>query len=260
MTKMTRKGYLLATASGVAAAAAANGGAQAADLYAKAPPPPPSWAGWYIGVNAGVNWQGAQNQIGDPKDAPNTPAVATSTTGFIGGGQIGYNWQDGNFVYGLEGDIDGLTGTAKSLNPYANFPGATGSKQFSNSIRWLSTVRARTGLAVGNTMAYVTGGLAIGGVQNSWTNTFPGACGGTTSCIKSESTTRLGWAFGGGIEHILWNSHWTVGLEGMFVDLGGSTVTNVLPASTSPHFGATTKTAHFSNQAMIGRLKLNYKF
>jgi len=253
----SRRGYLLATASGVAAAAA-TGGVQAADmglpLKAPAPPPPAaSWAGWYIGLNAGAAWQHAANESSVGGSKLDYVSPTTSATGFIGGGQIGYNWQDGNFVFGLEGDIDGLTGKGHTLQfGHDDFGGIVPPpKSFSNKISWLSTVRARTGLAVGDTMAYVTGGLAIGGVKDSMNVAFTGL--GFTP--KSVSQTRVGWVIGGGVEHMLWNSHWTVGLEALFVDLGTSTVT-VNPAFTGP-LG---KTGRFSNQAVIGRLKVNYKF
>lgn len=242
MSHTGKKGYLLATASGIAAvaAAAAPGSTQAADLGLKAPAPAPmaapSWAGWYIGGSAGVTYQqGISSTQFDPYGYSHAAFGHTTTsTGFIGGGQIGYNWQQGNFVYGVEGDISGLTGTGTSVPAH---------KTFSNRIDWLSTFRLRGGLAVGDTMVYATGGLAIGGVKNSFGYAYENLGN------KSESKTRVGWAIGGGVEHILWNSHWTVGLEGLFVDLGSSTVTN------SEH-----KTAKFSNQAIIGRLKLNYKF
>jgi outer membrane immunogenic protein len=242
---MKQKGYLLATASGFAVAAA--GGAQAADLPMKVPMPAPvpaaSWAGWYVGLSAGVNWQNASNASTSYDFGP---AANTNATGFIGGGQIGYNWQDGNFVYGLEGDISGLTGK-----------GSTGSgtygKSYQNQIRWLSTFRARAGLAVGDTLAYMTGGLAVGGVKNSISLTE--CCFSTTS--KSASSTRVGWTVGGGVEHMIPNSHWTVALEALFVDLGTSTVTGNLNGG-GPDY--VTKRTKFSNQAVIGRLKLNYKF
>jgi outer membrane immunogenic protein len=231
---MKQKGYLLATASGFAVAAA--GGAQAADMAIKSAPvlaPAASWAGWYVGLNAGANWQQAQTVTA--YDGPNGSATS-ATTSFIGGGQIGYNWQDGNFVYGLEGDISGLTGKANS---------ALDGKQVSNQITWLSTVRGRTGLAVGNTMAYLTGGVAFGGVKNS-----AGYIGDPYS--KSESKTRVGWTVGGGVEHMITNTHWTVAMEAMFVDLGQSTG----PSTGTDH----NKSGTFSNQAVIGRFKLNYKF
>jgi outer membrane immunogenic protein len=242
---MKSRGYLLATASGVAAAAAA-GGAHAADmrLPAKAPytPPPPvaSWAGWYIGANVGAAWQSGtfdQNNFvsGTPKGRATTHA-----TGFTGGGQIGYNWQSGNFVYGLEADINGIAGTG----------GATGSagKQFSNRIRWLSTVRGRAGFAFGGAMdylAYATGGVAFGGVKNSTSEPAPSA----GCCQKSISKTNVGWAIGGGLEHLL-SPNWIVGIEALYVDLGNN----------SGHENGTFKTGNFSNQAVIARVKLNYKW
>lgn len=243
---VTRKGYLLATASSVTAVAA--GGAQAADMALKAPPvqpPAASWAGWYVGLNAGANWQRASNTIGYGGRAADAGTVGTSGTGFIGGGQIGYNWQNGNFVYGLEAEISGLSGR-RSVGAFAD--GRNGAKTFSNQITWLSTIRGRAGFVVGNsTLLYATGGLAVGGVKNSFVGTPGFIC-----CNKSESTTRAGWTAGGGIEHMLWNSRWTVGVEALFVDLGRSSVTATGPG------GA--KTAKFSNRAAIGRLKLNYKF
>src|SRR5882724_3632668 len=98
----TKKGFLIATSAGFAAAAAMPG-AQAADMPIKAPryvEPAASWAGWYIGAHAGAAWQNAQSV---------DYGFSFSKTAFIGGGQLGYNWQHGNFVFGLEGDISALT-------------------------------------------------------------------------------------------------------------------------------------------------------
>jgi len=234
---MKSRGYLLATTSGVAAVAAA-GGVQAADMAMKtpvvAPPPPALWAGWYVGVNAGTNWQHATNL------GYGTTSVTTDATGFIGGGQIGYNWQNGNYVYGLEADFDGLTGKGSS-NP----TGAKGSGNINNRITWLSTIRTRAGLALGNTMAYITGGLAIGEVKD---NFGPFSC-----CTKSASKTRVGWTVGGGVETFL-TQNWTLGAEALFVDLG---------QYSGPNFNCVEcagKATKFSHQAIISRLKLNYKF
>lgn len=251
---MARKGYLLATASSVAAVAAA-GGAQAADMPLKAPPPAPApvaaptWAGWYVGLNAGANWQTSADSFGYAGGSNlAAPTTRTTATGFIGGGQIGYNWQNGSFVYGLEADISGLTGHSSVTSPIGVAASLDG-KTFSNQIKWLSTVRGRTGLLIDpTTLAYVTGGLAVGGVKNAFQGQPDFNC-----CNKSESKTRAGWTVGGGIEHMLWNSHWTVAVEGLFVDLGTSSATAI-------GLTGTAKTAKFSNQAAIARFKLNYKF
>src|SRR3974390_1156413 len=100
MKAMKYKGFLLATAGGLAVAP----GAQAADMLVKAPPPPPpSWTGFYIGAHVGAAWENM--------NAENYYSRLNHVDGstFIGGGQIGYNWQHGNSVFGLEGDISGLS-------------------------------------------------------------------------------------------------------------------------------------------------------
>src|SRR5262245_41008559 len=138
---MRKKGFLIATSAGFAAAAAIPG-AQAADMPIKAPryiEPAASWAGWYIGAHAGAAWQNTQTDSVNAIYGFNLGGSSFSKTGFIGGGQIGYNWQHGNFVFGLESDISGLAGK-NTLGTY----------EFESSIRWLSTTRARFGLAVGD--------------------------------------------------------------------------------------------------------------
>jgi outer membrane immunogenic protein len=239
---MRKKGFLIATSAGFAAAAAMPG-AQAADMPIKAPryvEPAASWAGWYIGAHAGAAWQKSDVTTNTGIDTPYAfipdPNASFSKSGFIGGGQIGYNWQHGNFVFGLEGDISGLSGRASADVLDGNGYGIT----YSSKIRWLSTVRGRFGLAVGDTMAYMTAGVAFGGVRNTVAFENDGS--------YSRSKTKTGWTVGGGVEHML-SRNWTIGLEGLFVDLGKSSI----------DLGGG-KTTRFSNQAVIGRVKLNYKF
>jgi outer membrane immunogenic protein len=232
-----KTGFLLATAATGAAAFAP--GAMAADLPTKAPvpmvvPPAASWAGFYIGVHAGANWQQSHNAN---SYASQDGIDRLDSSGFIGGGQIGYNWQSGNFVFGIEAD-------GSWLSNKATLTGADQGYIASNRIRWLATVRPRFGLAVGNTMAYTTAGVAFGGVRNiADYSSFGGN-------ITSESKTRVGWTVGGGVEH-MWTRNFTIALEGLFVDLGRRTVTNATEPS---------KTTRFSNQAFIGRFKANYKW
>jgi outer membrane immunogenic protein len=239
---MKYKGFLLATVGGLTLAP----GAQAADLQVKAPamaPLPASWTGWYIGAHAGVNWQ--QSSSTNNYTTTSANVAHTDGSGFIGGGQIGYNWQHGNSVFGVEGDFSWLGGGGSNSIPE---PGKQ-SAFVSNKVDWLSTVRGRMGLAVGDTMVYATGGVAIGHANNSQAPFETGV--GAVLHVKSESKTKVGWVVGGGIEH-MWDQHWTVGLEGLFVDLGKSTA-SIAPAGF-------TKSTTFSNQIVIGRVKLNYKF
>jgi outer membrane immunogenic protein len=235
----TKKGFLIATSAGFAAAAAMPA-AQAADMPIKAPryvEPAASWAGWYIGAHAGAAWQqtSANARCNDGGKCFAFDNHTFSKSGFIGGGQIGYNWQRGNFVFGLEADISGLTG--KNTGERQRETGY----EYSSRINWLSTVRGRFGLAVGDTMAYMTAGVAFGGVKNSVNS--------IDDFSDSKTKTRTGWTVGGGVEHML-TRNWTIGLEGLFVDLGKSRF----------NFDSGEKTGTFRTQAVIGRLKLNYKF
>jgi outer membrane immunogenic protein len=239
--KKNSKGFLLATAATGAAAFAP--GALAADLPTKAPaaayvPPAASWAGFYIGVHAGVNWQQSHNT--GSYASGDGGVDRTTSTGFIGGGQIGYNWQSGNFVFGIEADGSWLSNKGSIYDADLDYSA-------SNKVRWLATVRPRFGLAVGNTMAYATAGVAFGGVRNKVEFDVSSP---TPFSSVSENKTRVGWAVGGGIEH-MWTRNWTIALEGLFVDLGRKTVN---------HINTVGKNTQFDNQIVIGRAKLNYKW
>ncbi|MFD2228288.1 outer membrane protein, partial [Microvirga arabica] len=82
------------------------GAAAAADLPVRSAPPAPiiaaapifTWTGFYVGVNAGYGWS---NDDFDSVDL----ADEDDDGGFVGGAQVGYNYQIGSFVVGLEGDI-----------------------------------------------------------------------------------------------------------------------------------------------------------
>lgn len=159
-------------------------------------------------------------------------------------------------MLGLEGTISGLTGKATAA-PQFTTPALKGNA-LSARIDWLATVRGRLGwLMDPDTLIYGTGGVAWGGVKNSANPNGFGSITTAGAITKSVSTTRSGWVAGGGIEHMLggaW-SHWTLGVEALFVDLGNSTgISN----GTTPVAAA--KTTHFRNRAAIGQVKLNYKF
>jgi outer membrane immunogenic protein len=156
---------------------AGAGVANAADMAVKAPvykAPPPviisDWAGFYLGVNGGGGWGNNKFDV--------SPEHNVSTSGGVFGGQVGYNWQFGSFVAGVEGDFDGAT-----ISKTDNF----GFKQKTDE---LATARARIGYAVlPNLLAYGTGGYAYG----------------HTSIDQAVgSVNQNGWAAGGGLEYKLW--------------------------------------------------------
>lgn len=219
MTALRR--YLLATASTLALA----GGATAADLPVKAPTAPVvvwNWTGPYIGINAGWAQHRARfTEIGDELNANNFYAFLPGTTfwrpsasSFTAGGQIGYNIQSGNIVFGAEADLNWINGRASALiSPPPTIVAAT-------KLDWMATLRGRLGIALSPTLVYVTGGLAIAHIADNWG--FQGAGAFNPNNFRS-SGTRAGWVAGGGIEHRV-TGNWTVKVEALFADFGNTTV------------------------------------
>lgn len=121
-----------------------------------------SWAGPYLGGNLGYTFGNVSNNI-------------TKPAGFAGGVQGGYNWQSGNVVFGLEGDLQFSTAN-DTFAPW----------KFSNP--WFGTARGRLGYAMTDVLVYATGGLAVGQLRAE------------TSLLTSESHTNAGWTVGGGVE------------------------------------------------------------
>jgi len=262
--------YLLASASTMALA----GGAQAADLPLKqpqvfVPPAPPSWAGLYVGINAGVVTQ--QTNISDPhnwSDESYVGEVSTlKATGPAIGGQIGYNWQDESFVYGLEGDFDWVSAKASQniINPCISCgPGGTAGVGINQSkLEWLSTIRGRAGIAIGatqSTLLYVTGGLAIAGLKNNWGLGYAttGAQAFNPNSFVSNQA-KIGWTAGFGIEHMFAGApHWSFRAEALWMQFENVTETNPGPSTFNLHAGPFNST--LQSEAVVGRVGVNYKF
>ena len=198
-----------------------------------------SWTGLYLGANLGGAWATGDARFTDTFGSLVTGSLDSSSV--IGGGQIGYNWQAGQLVVGLEADI-----AAQNLASSGSTVG--NAVTVSREGRWIGTVRPRIGYAAGNALIYATGGLAYGNVEHTVTeNRF----GGTRSV--SESSTRVGWTIGAGIEWAL-NRNWTIGAEYLHIDLGSTTVN---AAASGPFPAASTR---FEDREDVIRAKLNYKF
>lgn len=200
----------------------------AADMPLKAPPapPPPLWTGWYIGANIGGSFGTATQSASFPATIPTTSPFGSGSSdlnGVIGGGQIGYNWQNGNWVLGIEADIQGtseqgttgLTGTGTVTIPGVGLITETGTLSVTEKLEWLGTVRGRLGMTVTpNWLLYATGGLAYGGLETNTTLTT-----GALAAANNFSETRAGWTAGVGVEGWL-GRDWTAKLEYLYVDLG----------------------------------------
>lgn len=187
--------FLLASVGLVAIGTVA---ASAADIPRRAAPPPPvvaapvfTWTGAYLGINGGYGW-------GTSTFSAPFATGSFDLSGGLVGGTLGYNYQVGQGVFGLEGDIDwsGIQGST--------FCGGTTCETRNN---WLSTVRGRLGYSFDRFMPYVTGGLAVGDIETS------------IAGVGSGRDTKAGWNVGGGVEAMLVGP-WTAKAEYLYVDLG----------------------------------------
>ena len=220
-----------------------TGAAGAADMLVKAPkappPPPMSWTGFYLGASGGfASFRTSATAVDENSDAG---AGSVTGTGGIFGGQIGANWQLQTFVLGAEADFSGFSNLEGSTSFFETGPVAE-TETLTHQITSLGTARGRVGVLVAPmVLLYGTGGFAWGKVNDQ----LPVAFGGFSS-----SGTRTGWTAGGGVEWMV-APHWSVKAEGLYVDLGSSTVGNTLGSGYS---------ATFKDTAAIGRVGVNVHF
>ena len=205
--------------------------AQAADVPIKAPhykSPPHSvvsyynWTGFYAGINGGYAW-GSSNW--------SDPAASIKPKGALIGGTLGYNWQSGAIVYGLEGDFDWADVSASVA--------CAGVLTCETSNSWLATFRGRVGYAFDRWLPYITGGGAYGRVKATL------SAAGVD--LASAASSQLGWTIGGGLEYAFMGN-WSAKLEYLYVDLGSFNAA-VVPAVNNVSF-----------KENIVRAGLNYKF
>jgi outer membrane immunogenic protein len=177
-----------------------------------------NWTGLYAGINGGGGW-GDSTWTGQ--------STSFNTSGGLVGGTLGYNWQFGQTVVGLEGDLN-----------WSDIHGSGGCA-FGCETRnnWFGTVRGRLGYAWDRFMPYVTGGLAFGNIQANPSVAF-----------TSNDVTNAGWAVGAGVEFAL-VQNWTAKVEYLHYDLGNLTCTVCAPAPTTVDFSAD-----------VIRAGLNYRF
>jgi len=236
-------------------------------------PVPPScdftWTGFYFGGNAGYGWGHADTDFQPLPDAVTffslePRELSPDPGGFIGGGQIGYNYQWKWLVLGAETDFQGTD--IEGHDSLFNFPDTTGAGNgpgaflFAHErMQWLGTVRGRIGFApICRLLIYGTGGFAYGNVDYSANTNFDN---GITYPVDFTET-KTGWTAGGGVEYALTN-HWTVKAEYLHYDLGDAHRTQheliggVPPGPPAPPFFV-----HYSfdTSGEIVRAGLNFKF
>jgi outer membrane immunogenic protein len=257
---------------GMVVAAALSGSAFAADLpprtYAKAPAVAPvtNWSGLYVGGNLGYGWGSGNTDFSFlPSPAGfgfNNTTLGARSSGVIGGAQLGYNWQIGSVVTGLEADIQGsgIKGSARApaiptIVPLVPFESSLSSE---HKLSWFGTVRGRLGVTVTpDLLLYGTGGLAYGRVDASANSKFVGD--GEVQFPASVSKTKIGWTAGAGAEW-MFARNWSAKLEYLYVDLGSESAIGDVTAieiinPPVPRVGYTWHT-----RENIARVGVNYHF
>jgi outer membrane immunogenic protein len=239
--------------------------AMAADVapYNMVPPPPVlGWTGFYVGANVG--WAGAADTIVNTGNYTGAggfstlltvgaiPGALTMTnTGFIGGGQIGYNWQVWpSWVLGVEADFQGVDAKGSNALTFLGSPAfASITTAYSRELDSLGTLRGRFGyLWFPSLLFYGTGGLAVGQNKIGAAATCP-----TCQAAGSTSNTSAGWSLGAGAE---WRfaPAWSVRAEYLYVDFGlhSNTISYTYAGN------ATTLTSTIRERDNIVRFGVNY--
>jgi hemolysin activation/secretion protein/opacity protein-like surface antigen len=252
-------------------------------------------SGFYAGLNAGYAIDGSPKisstgrVVSSGADARffgnGAPVSAANITGSapafgnsaIGGGQVGYNLTNDVWLLGAEADIQGagqstLSTSSRMANATVAGVTETATTDFDDrkSLDWLGTVRGRVGMmAMPQLLAYVTGGLAYGGVSadtratQSWNDPALGPFAATASssvALGDYSATRVGWVAGAGLEW-MFAPGLSVKGEYLYYNLGSATFTSGTLTTDALGFTnvvSSTSSAHFNGH--IVRVGLNYHF
>jgi outer membrane immunogenic protein len=227
--------------TGVALAALAVGPALAADLPVrrqmpvKAPEPVSygyNWSGIYIGGHAG----GAFGERCFKFDG--FDEGCHDNDGFAGGGQIGFNIQNGQFVFGAE-----FSGSWADLTGSHNLPGGFGDSYHSD-VDTILLFTGRVGLAFDRALLYVTGGGAWVRNELRYNDGF--------GFESSNKHNRTGWTVGAGLEYGI-TPNWSIAVQYNYIDLGEKDATFVTP-------NAGPFTAQVDSHIHLATARLNYRF
>jgi outer membrane immunogenic protein len=197
----------------------ATAAAQAADMglpvYKAAPPPllTTNWSGFYFGGHAGAAWGSTNDDFNDPTAlAPFRWDSGIPVNGPLAGGQIGYNWQSGWMLFGLEAD-----GSWSNITGHGLCNTTTFFMNCSSKIEGLATVTGRVGASIDRALIYFKGGGAWGRESETISNVALAPL--ATAFSSNLSVNRYGWTIGMGIEYAFL-PNWSAKIEYDFIDFG----------------------------------------
>jgi outer membrane immunogenic protein len=227
--------------------------------------PATNWSGLYVGGNMGGVWNDHAVNFGGTGLAPAARAagviptqLSESPAGFLGGLQLGYNFNWGPVLLGVETDAQysGLNDSSSHTATTSSGPFVTPTTTAQQSMDFFGTLRGRVGFTpFGSTLIYGTGGLAYGhvGVSSSVEST-PCTAGFCNS--RNTDDVHVGWTGGGGIEMAV-APQLSLKVEYLYYDLG---TINQSYSDFAGRFGGTSVTTHTAFNGNVLRLGVNYHF
>ncbi len=174
------------------------------------------WNGFEVGIQGGYGWGTSSGKLLTPLTTEaeaitgTFPHYSFGTSGGAGGIHLGYDWQTGPYVLGIEGDIEGASIGGKQQ--FQRFPALGLGAGVGSHMNFDSSIRGVAGWSWGQTLLYGTFGVAFGNVTDHYNEPI-----GVR--IAGDSTTRTGWTAGAGLAYAF-TPNWDANLEYRYTDLG----------------------------------------
>lgn len=218
-----KKLFVAAVAAGALAAVARPASAAdiaVAPIYRPAPVVIFSWTGIYIGAHLGGGWARKEESALPFRNAGSTISLAPTSFdlgGWLGGGQVGANYQSGSWVLGIEAQASWarLTGSSACSSTVA-LAGATTvfAADCSAKVYNLGTIAGRLGFALDHLLIYGKAGAA-------WTDDKYNIVTPTAGLplVFGANETRWGWMLGAGLEYAFTDA-WSAKVEYNYMNFG----------------------------------------
>lgn len=188
-----------------------------------------TWTGFYVGGQVGYAWgeddtvlsSGRERIVFDGLGGLHGDSIKYDIDGVVGGAHAGFNLQSGNFVIGIEGDLEasGVSGerTASESGTILGVP-VSGSASVKTDVNWMASVRGRLGFTFDRLMVYGTGGVAFADIEHTYTASGTAFGIGVAEGVKF-SDSQTGWTLGGGLEYAV-TSNMTTRVEYRYTQFG----------------------------------------
>jgi outer membrane immunogenic protein len=211
--------------------------------YKDAPSPAAKWDGAYLGAHIGGAWGNVETTDVNGWLAAGQKSDL-NTTGVFGGGTLGYNFQRGAFVLGVEGDIGGMDLSGTKVHP-GSVNGDTTTRATGGVY---GDITGRLGFAADRALFYAKGGVAF---MNAGINVHDdcnnvGVCGADSQSNKTGTST--GWTVGGGVEYLV-SPNWSVKAEYQHFDFGTEQVAFI-----------TRPAVHWDNNLTVDTVKIGVNY